>query len=114
MLGLVFGDSTGLAPGYNFVVSYRRLELFTQGEYFFDAGTHTGNFLYSWSELSYAPAEWFRFGVVVDRTKVLGSELDVRRGPLLGFSQKALDFTTYWLDPGSRDGTFVFSVTVNF
>jgi hypothetical protein len=114
MLGLVFGDSTGLAPGYNLVVSYGRVELFTQGEYFFDAGTHSGNFFYSWSELSYAPADWVRFGMVVDRTKVLGSGFDVRRGPLLGFSHKAFDFTTYWLDPGSTDATFVFSVTLNF
>ena len=114
MLGLLFGDVTGVAPGYNVSLSYLHFELATQGEYVFDAGTHSGNFFYSWSELSYVPVDWFRLGMVVDRTKVLGSGFDVRRGPLLGFSHDALDFTTYWLDPGAKDATFVFAVTMDF
>ena len=32
MLGGVFGDVTGVAPGYTVSVSYEALELFTQGE----------------------------------------------------------------------------------
>src|SRR5580765_4373542 len=33
MLGGVFGDITGFAPGYTVSLSYWKLELFTQGEY---------------------------------------------------------------------------------
>src|SRR4029077_6176307 len=55
MLGGVFGDITGIAPGYSLSLSYEQIEFFTQGEYFFDAGTRSGNFFYTWSELSYAP-----------------------------------------------------------
>ena len=61
-----------------------------------------------------APASWFRVGVVVDRTKALGSKFDIRRGPLAGFKYKKVDFTTYWLSPGSKDATFVFTVGLNF
>jgi len=114
MLGGVFGDITGIAPGYTISISYEPFELFTQGEYFFDAAIHAGNFFYSWSELSCALASWFRVGVVVDRTKALGSKFDIRRGPLVGFKYKKVDFTTYWLSPGSKDATFVFSVALNF
>ncbi|HEX4708120.1 MAG TPA: hypothetical protein VH229_10390 [Candidatus Udaeobacter sp.] len=114
MLGGVFGDITGIAPGYTISISYEPFELFTQGEYFFDAAIHAGNFFYSWSELSCAPASWFRVGVVVDRTKALGSKFDIRRGPLVGFKFKKVDFTTYWLSPGSKEATFVFATTVNF
>jgi len=114
MIGGVFGDITGIAPGYAVSISYEPIEFFTQGEYFFDAGTHFGNFFYSWSELSYAPASWFKVGIVVDRTKALGSNIDIRRGPLVGFKYKKVDLTTYWLSPGSRDATFIFAVTVNF
>src|SRR4029077_3513080 len=102
MLGGVFGDITGIAPGYTISISHEPFELFTQGEYFFDAAIHAGNFFYSWSELSCAPASWFRVGVVVDRTKALGSKFDIRRGPLVGFKYKKVDFTTYWLSPGSK------------
>ena len=38
MLGGVFGDITGIAPGYTLSLSYEQIEFFTQGEYFFDAG----------------------------------------------------------------------------
>jgi hypothetical protein len=114
MIGGVFGDITGVAPGYAISASYKSIEFFTQGEYFFDAAIHAGDFLYTWSELSYAPASWCKVGVVVDRTKALGSSIDIRRGPLVGFKYKKVDFTTYWLSPGTRDGTFIFSVTVNF
>ena len=62
MLGGVFGDITGIAPGYTISISYEPIELFTQGEYFFDAAIHAGNFFYSWSELSCAPASWFEPG----------------------------------------------------
>jgi hypothetical protein len=114
MLGGVFGDITGIAPGYTLSASYEQIEFFTQGEYFFDAGTRDGNFFYSWSELSCSPVTWFRVGIVIDRTKALGSDFDVRRGPLVGLRYKKIDFTTYWLSPGSRDGTLIFSVALNF
>jgi hypothetical protein len=114
MLGGVFGDSTGIAPGYTLSLSYKWVELFTQGEYFFDAATRDGNFFYTWTELSVAPVESFRLGLVIDRTKAFGSDFDIRRGPLLGFSYKKIDFTTYWLEPGSSSSAVVFAVTVNF
>jgi hypothetical protein len=114
MLGGVFGDITGIAPGYTITVRYRSIELSTQAEYFFDAGTSAGDFFYSWSELSASPADWFRVGTVVERTQASGSNSDVRRGPLTGFKYKDVDLTTCWLAPGSSEATFVFAVTVNF
>ena len=114
MVGLVFGDTTGIAPGYSVSLTYGAIEFFTQGEYLFDAGTHAGNFFYTWSELSYSPVDWFRFGLVLDRTKAFGADFDIRRGPLLGFSRGNLDFTTYWLSPGARNATFIFALTLNY
>jgi hypothetical protein len=114
MFGGVFGDITGLAPGYTISISYEPIEFFTQGEYFFDAGDRSENFFYSWSELSCAPVTWFRAGIVLDRTRALGSNFDIRRGPLVGFKYKNVDLTTYWLSPGSRDATFIFTVALNF
>jgi hypothetical protein len=114
MLGGVFGNSTGIAPGYTISLSYHRFELITQGEYFIDAETGSGNFFYTWTELSVRPSEWLRLGLVIDRTKAFGSDFDIRRGPLLGFTYKKIDLTTYWLDPGSSSSAIVFAVTVNF
>jgi len=120
MLGGVFGDITGVAPGYWIEASYKKIiKASTQGEYFFDAGTSSGDFFYSWSEFS-APlpkVDCVRAGLVVERTQASGNS-DVRRGPLVGFNHKCkdkdVDLTIYWLAPGSREATFVFGVTVNF
>ena len=116
MLGGVFGDITGVAPGYYIEANYNEtIKASTQGEYFFDAGNKSGNFFYSWSEFS-APLpklDWIRAGLVVERTQASGNS-DVRRGPLIGFTRKCgdtdVELTTYWLAPGSRDATFVFAV----
>ena len=118
MLGGVFGDITGVAPGYQIKVTYNKnqreiIELSTEGEYFFDAGTRSGDFFYSWSEFSaWLPkTDYVRAGLVVERTQASGNS-DVRRGPLVGFSHKCkdkdVDLTIYWLAPGSREATFVF------
>jgi hypothetical protein len=72
------------------------------------------NFFYSWSELSYAPVTWFRAGIVIERAKAFGSTSDIRPGPLVGFKYKKVDFTTYWLSPGSRNAAFIFTVALNF
>ena len=114
MFGGVFGDITGVAPGYTISISYKPIEFFTQGEYFFDAGNRSGNFFYSWSELSCAPVTWFRAGIVVERTKAFGSTSEIRPGPLVGFKYKRVDLTTYWLSPGSRDTAFIFTVALSF
>jgi hypothetical protein len=114
MLGGVMGDITGIAPGYNIRVAYESFELTAQGEYVFDAGNRANDFFYDWAELSYALTDWFRLGLVTERTKVLGNSSDVRRGPLIGFTRKNVDFVTYWLSPGSNEAAFVFAVTIKF
>ncbi len=69
MLGGVFGNSTGIAPGYKGTLSWWKLELATEGEYVIDTGNSSDSFFTTWSELSLAPLEWFRFGLVVQRTQ---------------------------------------------
>ena len=38
MLGGVFGETTGVAPGYKGSLSWWKLELYSEGEYVFDTG----------------------------------------------------------------------------
>jgi hypothetical protein len=115
MVGGVFGDITGVAPGYTIIASYQTIELSTQGEYFFDAARSANNFFYSWSELRTSPTGWLKVGMVVERTQASGVTSDVRRGPLIGFKyKKKADVSIYWLSPGSHDAAFVFAVTTRF
>ena len=51
MLGGVFGNTTGIAPGYKGSLSWWKLELYSEGEYVFDTGDSSESFFYTWSEL---------------------------------------------------------------
>ena len=114
MVGGVFGDLNGIAPGYNLSLSYWKVELSSQNEYVFDLEHRSGNFFYTWSELTYSPVEWFRTGLVVQRTKAYETELDIQRGLLAGFSYKNIDVTAHVFNFGWTDPTVVLSVGVNF
>lgn len=102
MVGGVFGNTNGVAPGYQLTLTYWKLEIYSEGEYLFDTGDSSGDFTYTWSELSLAPVEWLRFGIVAQRTRAYETALDVQRGPFLGFSYKWFSFATYVFDPAQR------------
>ena len=114
MLGGVFGDLTGVAPGYNLSLSYKGFALSSQGEYVFDTGDSSGNFFYTWSELSYSPLEWLRAGLAVQRTKAYKSDLDIQRGFLVGVSYRRAEFTTYVFNLGWADPTIVLALDFKF
>ena len=114
MLGGIFGNLTGVAPGYNLSLTYKRFSLSSQSEFVFDTGDSSGNFFYTWSELTYSPWEWLRAGLVVQRTKAYKSELDIQRGFLVGVSYKRVDLTTYVFNLGWTDPTIVLAAGFNF
>jgi len=114
MLGGVFGNTTGIAPGYKLSLTYWKFELSSEGEFVFDTGNSEGSFFYTWSELSVSPVDWFRFGLVGQRTRAYQSDVDIQRGLLVGFSYKKIDFTTYVFNLDQGKPTWVFSVGVSF
>ena len=114
MVGGIFGNTTGVAPGYEFSLSYKRITLSSTGEYVFDTKDHSGSFFYSWPELTYSPWEWFRAGLVAQRTKAYRTSLDVQRGFLIGISHKKFNFTTYILNLGWARPTLVLEASFDF
>jgi hypothetical protein len=101
MLGIVFGDTTGLAPGYKASIGWSNVELYSEAEYLFDADDSEESFLYTWTELTLAPSHSWRAGFVVQRTKTYETEFDIQRGVLAGFSRGRFEFTAYLLNPGA-------------
>ncbi len=114
MVGGVFGDTTGIAPGYKGSLSWWKLELYSEGEYVFDAGSSSDSFFYNWSELALTPVERFRFGLVTQRTRVYQTDRDIQRGPLVGFSFKNVDVTGYVFNPDDDKATFGLAVALTF
>ena len=114
MLGGVFGDTTGIAPGYKGSLSWWKLELYSEGEYVVDTDNSSDSFFYNWSELTLAPLDWFRFGLVTQRTRAYEADRDIQRGLLLGFSYKWLDLTTCLFNIDESKPTVVVALGVSF
>jgi hypothetical protein len=114
MIGGVFGDTTGIAPGYKGSLSWRKLEIYSEGELVFDTGSSSDSFFYNWSEVTLAPVESFRFGLVTQRTRLYKTDRDIQRGVLAGFSFKNVSLTGYVFNPDEDKVTVVFAVAVTF
>jgi hypothetical protein len=114
MLGGVFGSTSGLAPGYKGSLTWRRLGVSSEGEFLFAVGDASENFFYNWSELAFAPAEWWRFGLATQRTHAYASDRDIQRGLFAGFTYRALDSAVYVFNPDDSHPTVVVAVTVGF
>jgi hypothetical protein len=104
----------GIAPGYKGSLSWWKLSLYSEGEYVFDTGNSSHSFLYNWSELTLAPVEWFRFGLVTQRTRVYETDREIQRGVLAGFTYKKASLTAYVLNPDESQPTVAVAVGLNF
>ena len=114
MVGGVFGNTTGVAPGYLFTLSYKKISLYSEGEFVVDTKHSESNFFYNWNELTYSPTDWLRVGLASQRTRVYQTPLDVQRGFFAGVSYKRADFTTYVFNAGWTDPTVVLALGFKF
>ncbi len=86
MLGGVMGQTTGIAPGLETTLTYKKIEFYAASEYVFDTTKASGSFFYSWPELTYSPVKWFRIGAVAQHTDAYHTSLNIQRGFLVGVS----------------------------
>jgi len=107
MLGAVFGNTGGLAPGLEIAVVIGPVEWYGESEYVFDFDSAESDFFYMWSELTVSPVDWLRAGVAVQRTRVVDTPREVQRGVLLGASLGPIGLTGYLMNP---DGDELFGV----
>ena len=64
MVGGVFGNINGISPGLEATITYKKLQLYSANEYIFDTNSKSGNFFYTWTQLTYSPVAWFGFGYI--------------------------------------------------
>jgi hypothetical protein len=95
MLGIVTGDTEGIAPGVELTVAHGRFELYSEAEYVFDREDHVDDFLYAWTEATWSATDWFRAGIAGQRTRAYQTDVEVERGLALGFTAGPVDFSAY-------------------
>jgi hypothetical protein len=114
MAGGVFGDTRGVAPGYELTVSWKAFELYSEGEYVFDVEDSANDYFYNWAQLGYSPLDWLTVGLASQRTRAYQTELDVQRGFFVGFAYKNWSLNTFVFNPGWDTPTVVASLAVTF
>jgi hypothetical protein len=114
MIGGVFGDVQGVAPGSRSALSWRGLALSSESEYVFDVAGRDNWFFYNWSQLTWSPVDWFYFGVVAQRTRAYATEREIQRGLLVGVSLPHLDIAGHVFNPDDASPTYVLSATTRF
>lgn len=114
MFGVAVGDVDGVAPGFLATLSLWKLELYSEGEWFFDTNEKADSFYYSWSELTVAPAEWLSFGLAAQKTRAYQSARYIERGVTAGLAWRNTSLSGYVFEPFSDEPTVVISFGIEF
>lgn len=115
ILGAVFGQKEGVAPGFELSLGYGIVDVYSETEYIRDLETRQDSFTYSWNELGVSPFEWLRFGIVGQRTSVYRSERDIQRGFFVQGKYRKATLGAYVFNPDEAENRFsVFSLGAEF
>jgi hypothetical protein len=113
MFGVVIGNTNGIIPALELDFAWKRLEVYVEGEFVVSMG-RGDSFLYNWSELSLWATNWFRGGIVTQRTRASRLPIEIQRGLLIGLALSKLEPAVYLFNPGSADQFLVASISVDF
>ncbi len=114
MIGGVFGRTTGIAPGCEASLTYKKVELSITNEYVFDTTHKSGDFYNTWPQITYSPINWLRVGLMAQRTRAFQTSLDVQRGFLVGVFRPKWESTVYIFNVGFTDPVVVLELGLNF
>lgn len=114
MLGFAVGNTDGIAPGMEVEMSLGKFRFYTENEYLFEINDKTNSFFYSWSEFSFAPKDWFWFGISWQRLKPYQSDNALEKGFTAGFAYKNVALQGYYFNPGAESQFGIVSLAVSF
>lgn len=114
MAGGAWGTTKAFMPGLVATLAWRRFDFYTEIEYVHDRNDGSSSYIYSWNEFGFRPVEWFRLGLVAQRTRVYGGDRDVHPGPFAQVTWRHVTIGGYWFNPGSADQVTVVSIGAAF
>jgi hypothetical protein len=110
MLGVVMGDTEGIAPGVEVNLAWKKLTWYAESEYLFDSQDSDDDFAYTWSTLTYQISKNLSAGLVAERTREVHTKYDIQRGFTATFAAKNFAVSVYAYNVDSDDFYSVVSV----
>jgi len=114
MLGIVFGNTNGIAPGIELDLTYWLLDFYSESEYVIDFESKENNFFYTWTELAINPLHSLRTGISGQRTRLYETELDVQKGVFAEYSFWKLTTGVHYFNPFSSDDFVILTLSIDF
>lgn len=114
ILGVALGNTEGIAPGLKIDLTWGGFRLYSEMEYLININDKMNSFYFNWSELTFAPKDWFWVGVTGQRTRIYANDLDIQRGFLAGLSRKNFYFTGYLLNPFTENTLGILGFGISF
>jgi len=114
MMGIVFGNTNGIAPGIELDATYKMFDYYSETEYIIDFTGKENNFFYVWGELAISPTDALRTGISYQRTRLYQTDRDVQRGVFAEYSFWKLTAGVYYFNPFSDNGFAIISLGIDF
>ena len=114
MIGFVFGNTNGVAPGLETSLTWKKFDFYSETEYVFDFNSKENNFLYTWTELAITPFNNFRTGISGNRTRLFQSDLEVQKGIFIEYSFWKLTAGVHYFNPFSNDDFGIATLAIEF
>ena len=114
MLGFVFGNTNGIAPGLETSLSWKKLDFYSESEYVLDFDGKENDFFYTWTELAITPLRNFRTGISGNRTRLFHSPLEIQKGIFAEYSFWKLTAGVHYFNPFSDDDFVIATLDIEF
>jgi hypothetical protein len=118
MVGAVMGRTDAFAAGALIQLDFRKLSFYSESEYVFDVvaygADYFANYLYTWTDISYALADWLSLGLSVQNLRLYQSQADIQRGLLVSANTMDIDITGYFYSSVSADPFFLLTLSKDF
>ena len=89
MIGLVYGETKGISPGFNFKLDYKKNSTSTQCQYTFDLNDDNNSFFWDWTTAYIRINEHFGIGSAFRVLIPKSGNNDIKIGPMLRYEIKS-------------------------
>src|SRR5262249_45372105 len=113
MIGAVAGETDGFVPGLELTFDWRRLEVYSEGEFVIGVAGTT-SFFYNWFEASVRAPDWLRIGIATQHTRAFDAPREIQRGVLMGVTVGRVEGVICVFNPGSHGAYAIASMSVGF